>query len=113
LAKLKLASFARAENRAGRFCVCEPNSRKITMTSLPPSSGRPLTRALVDALGEICPETNDSKLRCIIDKLIAKAADGDLSAIREIFDRIDGKASAGGAAGEEAKKVVFQWKGDE
>ena len=83
------------------------------MTLGPGNSGRPLTRALVEALGEICPETNDSKLRQIVDKLIAKAADGDLSAIREIFDRIDGKAPAGGAGGEEAKKVVFRWKGDE
>jgi hypothetical protein len=38
-----------------------------------------------------------------------------LSAIKEIFDRIDGKAptAAAGAGTEEPMKVVFRWKGDE
>ena len=83
------------------------------MTAAPGNSGRSLTRALVQALGETTPETNESNLRRIVDRLIAKAIEGDLSAIREIFDRIDGKASAAGTPGEKPGKVIFQWKGDE
>ena len=54
-------------------------------------------------------------MRRIVDTLIGKAIDGDLSTIREIFDRIDGKAppAAAGAAPEEPQKVVFQWKSDQ
>jgi len=77
------------------------------------NGGRPLTRALIAALGETAPEADAPNLRRIADKLIAKAIDGDLAAIREIFDRIDGKAGPGGGSSEEPKKVVFRWKGDE
>ena len=77
------------------------------------NGGRPLSRALIAALGETAPELEAPNLRRIVDRLIAKAIDGDLAAIREIFDRIDGKAAAVGASSEEPKKVVFRWKGDE
>jgi hypothetical protein len=33
------------------------------------------------------------RLRVIADKLIAKAEEGDLQAIREVIDRLDGKAA--------------------
>jgi ribosomal protein L17 len=77
--------------------------------------GRPVTRALMVALDESAPGAQASSLRRIVDTLIGKAIDGDLSAIREIFDRIDGKAptAAAGAAPEEPQKVVFQWKSDQ
>jgi hypothetical protein len=56
-------------------------------------------------------------LRRIVDNLVGKALDGDLAAIREIFDRIDGKAptAAAGAAvsAEQPTRVVFSWKGDD
>jgi len=79
------------------------------------SPGKPLTHALIAALAESAPEAKVPNLRRIVDGLIARAIDGDLSAIREIFDRIDGKAptAVAGAGGDEVKKVVFQWKGDE
>jgi hypothetical protein len=77
--------------------------------------GRPVTRALMVALDESAPGAPASSLRRIVDTLIGKAIDGDLSAIREIFDRIDGKApaAAAGIAPEEPQKVVFQWKSDQ
>ena len=77
--------------------------------------GRPVTRALMVALDESAPGAQASSLRRIVDTLIGKAIDGDLSAIREIFDRIDGKApaAAAGIAPEEPQKVVFQWKSDQ
>ena len=47
--------------------------------------------------------------------LIGKAIDGDLAAMREIFDRIDGKASAAaaGAGAQEPRQVMFEWKGED
>lgn len=85
----------------------------IVMSPAPGDSGRSLTRALVQALGETAPETNASNLRRIVERLVAKAIEGDLASIREIFDRIDGKASATGTPSEKPEKVIFQWKGDE
>jgi ribosomal protein L17 len=78
-------------------------------------SGKPFTRALLAALEESAAGADAPNLRRIIESLITKAIDGDLSAIREIFDRIDGKAptAAAGAAGEEPRKVVFEWKSND
>jgi hypothetical protein len=77
--------------------------------------GKPVTRALIAALEESAPGANAPNLRRIVDNLIGKAIDGDLSAIKEIFDRIDGKAptAAAGAGTEEPTKVVFEWKGND
>jgi hypothetical protein len=52
-------------------------------------------------------------LALIARKLAAKALDGDLTAIKEIFDRMDGKSVAGSAADEPPGKVVFEWKDPE
>jgi hypothetical protein len=77
--------------------------------------GKPVARALLASLDESAPGAEVSNLRRIVDNLIGKAIDGDLSAIKEIFDRIDGKAptAAAGAGTEEPRKVVFQWKSDQ
>jgi hypothetical protein len=77
--------------------------------------GKPVTRALIAALKDSAPGTDVPNLRRIVDNLVGKAIDGDLSAIKEIFDRIDGKAptAAAGALNEEPQKVVFEWKGEE
>jgi ribosomal protein L17 len=77
------------------------------------SGGKPVTRALIAALEESAPGANAPNLRRIVDNLIGKAIDGDLSAIREIFDRIEGKAATAGTATEEPTKVVFEWKSNE
>jgi hypothetical protein len=49
-------------------------------------------------------------LQVIAAKLAAKAADGDLGAIREIFDRMDGKTVAGSAPEQQPERVQLQWK---
>jgi Recombination endonuclease VII len=54
-----------------------------------------------------------SILQLIARKLAAKALDGDLGAIKEIFDRMDGKPAVGAAAGEPPGKVILQWKDPE
>jgi hypothetical protein len=79
------------------------------------SGGKPVTRALLAALDESAPGANAPNLRRIVDNLIGKAIDGDLSAIKEIFDRIDGKAptAAAGAGAEPPEKVLFEWKSND
>jgi hypothetical protein len=79
------------------------------------SAGQPVTRALIAALEDSAPGADAPNLARIVASLIGKAIDGDLAAIREIFDRIDGKAPtpASGAGTEEPRQVVFRWKGDE
>ncbi|HEY4403782.1 MAG TPA: hypothetical protein VGN55_03935 [Xanthobacteraceae bacterium] len=87
--------------------------------SIPPRGpgGKPVTRALVAALQETAPDAEVPNLRRIVDNLVRKAIDGDLSAIKEIFDRIDGKtptaAAGAGTGAEEPRRVVFRWKGDD
>jgi hypothetical protein len=79
------------------------------------SPTKPITHALAEALAETAPGAEQSNLRRIVDNLIAKGIDGDLPAIREIFDRIDGKAPAAGASAsaEPPEKVRFEWKSDQ
>jgi hypothetical protein len=90
-------------------------TKRTAMTNPTRPGGKPVTRALLAALDESAPGAEQSNLRRIVDNLIGKAIDGDLSAIKEIFDRIDGKAptAAAGAATDEPRKVVFQWKSDQ
>jgi hypothetical protein len=76
--------------------------------------GKPITRALIAALEESAPGADVPNLRRIVGNLIGKAIDGDLAAIREIFDRIDGKApAAAGSDAQEPRKVMFEWKSNE
>lgn len=76
------------------------------------SDPKPITHALLVALAATAPGAEQSNLSRIVDNLIAKAIDGDLAAIREIFDRIDGKASAAAApaSAEPPRKVSLAWK---
>jgi hypothetical protein len=80
-------------------------------------ASKPATRALVAALQESAPDSNVPNLRRIVDSLVGKALGGDLAAIREIFDRIDGKpptaAAGAGTGAEPPQRVVFSWKGDD
>ena len=78
-------------------------------------TGKPVTRALIAALEESAPGTDTPNLARIVASLIGKALDGDLAVIKEIFDRIDGKAptAASGAGTDEPRQVVFRWKGDD
>jgi len=49
--------------------------------------------------------------RLIVRRLMTRALDGDLSAIKEIFDRMDGKSVPGTAPDQgPARKVIFSWK---
>jgi hypothetical protein len=49
-------------------------------------------------------------LQLIARRLATKALGGDLVAIREIFDRIDGKSVAGSASEQAPRQAEMQWK---
>ena len=85
----------------------------------PPDDGesrRPMWEALDAELHREIEDGGESMpmLQLIARKLAAKAAGGDLGAIKEIFDRMDGKAVAGVAPDQDRPdKVLFQWKDPE
>jgi hypothetical protein len=88
----------------------------MTDDAWPPDGGRP-GRSMWEALNaELRRESDDGDGRTteliglIARRLASKALEGDLGAIREIFDRIDGKSVAGSAPEQTARKVEMQWK---
>jgi hypothetical protein len=86
----------------------------MSINDAPPEGGN-TTRPVRDALDSELSRANvdgdaNNVLRLIARKLAAKALEGDLGAIREIFDRIDGKSVAGSAPEQTARKVQMQWK---
>ena len=48
--------------------------------------------------------------RLIVRRLVAKALNGDMAAIKEIIDRMDGKSVPGTAPDLGPRKVIFAWK---
>lgn len=72
---------------------------------------RIITQQLISALNE--PFDGDiTKMRKVVDGLVAKAIDGDVQATKEILDRVDGKVPqpvSGGDPDDEPIKHTFQW----
>jgi Recombination endonuclease VII len=86
----------------------------MTIDDAPPAGGKP-TQPMRDALdAELARASGDGEghnvLQLIARRLAAKAAEGDLGAIKEIFDRIDGKSVSGSAPEQTQRKVDMQWK---
>jgi hypothetical protein len=87
------------------------------MTIDAPPAGGKSAQPMRDALNvELARAGDDGEghkvdvLQLVARKLTAKALEGDLGAIREVFDRIDGKAVAGSAPEQTPGKVQMQWK---
>lgn len=63
--------------------------------------------AIKDAQGDKC------KLRLVADALVAKALEGDVPAIKEVADRLDGKVPQGVALSGDGEggpvKMTFEW----
>lgn len=88
----------------------------MTIDDAPPAGGK-TAQPMRDALdAELARASDDGEghktgvLQLIARRLAAKALEGDLGAIREIFDRIDGKSVAGSAPEQMPGKVQMQWK---
>ena len=85
----------------------------MSINDAPPEGGnttRPVRDALDSELSRASVDGDGNNvLRLIVRKLAARALDGDLGAIKEIFDRMDGKAAAGSAAEQAPTRVVFQY----
>ena len=85
----------------------------MSINDAPPEGGN-TTRPVRDALdSELSRASADGEgnnvLRLIARRLATKALDGDLGAIKEIFDRIEGKPAAGSAPEQVPTRVVFQY----
>jgi hypothetical protein len=80
------------------------------------NTARPLRTALDAELARAGEDADGNKAKVsqlIARRLAAKALDGDLAAIREIFDRVEGKATVGSPPDETPAKLVLQWKDTE
>ena len=82
------------------------------------NSGRkPREKSFANMLKIAINEANEqggTKLRDVANALVTKAISGDVQAIKEIADRLDGKVPQGLIGGEEGDNpltVLFQWIG--
>ena len=86
----------------------------MSINDAPPEGGnttRPVRDALDSELARASVDGDGNNvLRLIARKLAAKALEGDLGAIREIFDRINGKSVAGSASEQAPRQAEMQWK---
>jgi Recombination endonuclease VII len=104
-----------ADSLAPRFSTSKEGDDMI-IDDAPPESGN-TTQPMRDALdAELRRQSDDGEgqksgvLQLIARKLATKALEGDLGAIREVFDRIDGKAVAGSAPEQTPGQAEMQWK---
>jgi hypothetical protein len=73
---------------------------------------RVITQQLISALNEAADDGNTTKMRKLVDRLVDKAIDGDVPAIKEILDRVDGRVpqAMAGDDGEGPIRLVVSWK---
>ena len=71
------------------------------------------------AIKEAIEGTEKTKLRAVADALVDKAMAGDVQAIKEVADRLDGKVPQGVIGGEEDDnpigivfKTIYEHRGD-
>ncbi len=83
---------------------------------MPSKGGKPdklIRDALMVAVNRVDPVEKQKKLNIIASKLVEKACQGDVMAIREISDRIDGKPAQQvdlGNAGDSPIRFEVTWK---
>lgn len=62
------------------------------VTNLGNNNSSKIKRLMNDTLHRVLVQNEALRARKITEALVTKAEDGDVSAIREVFDRIEGKA---------------------
>ena len=73
-----------------------------------------MRRELVALLQAPSSDGGPSNLRMILEALIDMAKDKELAAIREVFDRVDGKAPTMAPITDDGnRKVIFEWVDNE
>src|SRR5262245_47991355 len=72
-----------------------------------------MRRELLALLAAPSGNGEPSNLRAILQALIDMAKDKELAAIREIFDRVDGKAPTLTPIVDSNRKVIFEWVSNE
>lgn len=60
------------------------------------------------AIKEAIEGTDKTKLRAVADALVDKAMSGDVAAIKEVADRLDGKVPQGVIGGDEDDNPIVQ-----
>ena len=69
-------------------------------------------KPFAEAINRAIAQDDGVRLRAIAEALLTKAADGDMAAIREFADRLDGKAvqqvSGAGENGEFITKMIVE-----
>ena len=73
--------------------------------------GRLVRDALVAALRAPAVE-GAARIDQVVTALLDKAAGGDLAAIKEIFDRVEGRPGPAAAEPEAPRKLVFGWRNE-
>jgi hypothetical protein len=82
----------------------------------PPDGGnasRPMRQALSAQLRRHAEDEqghSGETLELIVRQLTMRALRGDIPAIKEIFDRMDGKSAAGTMEEEGPRRVIVRWK---
>jgi ribosomal protein L17 len=66
-----------------------------------------VTQQLISVLNELA-EGNVKKIRKVVDALVTNAMAGDTQAIKEIFDRVDGKAPQPIVGDDDEPGIKFQ-----
>lgn len=69
-----------------------PNENKSEAVASSNKRRKVMTDALMIALHREADNGKTKRLQMIADKLAEKAAEGDIQAIKEVFDRTEGKA---------------------
>jgi ribosomal protein L17 len=67
-----------------------------------------VTQQLISALNEAADDKDTPKVRKIVDALIDKARGGDIAAIKEIFDRVEGKPTQPIAGDDDAPPIRLE-----
>lgn len=94
----------------------QPSGGDMATDNIPFDGGKAdklMRDALLLALRRQAEDADGRKtdmLRLVADKLVDKAADGDMQAIKEILDRIDGRSAQSTTVDEGPQKVTIRWK---